>query len=66
MVPKCHVRRFRFYRESNGELLEDFKHGNNKATKSNLHLGKIILAPVQIRLKRMKQEVGKLIVKLYQ
>lgn len=31
------------------------------ATESNLHLGKITLAALQIRLQRMKQEVGKLI-----
>lgn len=30
MVLECHVRRFRFYPESNGKLLEDFKHGSNK------------------------------------
>lgn len=30
MEPGCHVRRLRFYPESNGELLEGFRHGNHK------------------------------------
>lgn len=35
-------------------------------TRSNLRLGKITLEAVQIRLKRMKQEAGKIIRKLFQ
>lgn len=36
------------------------------ATRSNLRLGKITLEAVQIRLKGMKQEAGKIIRKLFQ
>ena len=32
MASECHVKGFRFYPESNGELLEGFKHGNNKVS----------------------------------
>lgn len=28
--PKCHVKGFRFYPESNRKLPDDFKHENNK------------------------------------
>lgn len=35
-------------------------------TRSNLRLGKITLEAVQIRLKGMKQEAGKIIRKLFQ
>ena len=63
MEPEFHVRRFTFYSESNGEPLEDFKYGNKK---SNLHLGKITLATLQITLKGVKHEVEKPIRGLYQ
>lgn len=59
--PECCVEGFRFYPESDGELLEGFEHGNNKFS---LTFGKDqckTLSPVQIRLKGMRQEAGKLI-----